>query len=119
MRTYLLVAVAGTLGAAIRWGIGDLIDHRPATFPWATLSANVAGCALIGLAARSLARGSDRWQFAVTGLLGGLTTFSTFAVETRELVDADRAGLALGYVAASVVVGLAAVEVARHGWRSR
>ena len=55
----------------------------------------------------------------MTGLLGGLTTYSTFANETRELLDADRGGLALLYVAASVVGGLIAVEVARGDWDRR
>ncbi len=116
MRVYLLVAAGGALGASARWGIGDVIDRQPATFPWATFLVNISGCLMIGLAARYLVRGSDRWLAAVTGFLGGLTTYSTFANETRELLDAGRSGLALLYVASTVVIGLAATEFARGDW---
>ncbi len=119
MRPYLLVAIGGAIGASARWWVGDLVQRSPSSFPWATLFVNLAGCVLVGLAARYLLRGSDRWLTFVTGLLGGLTTYSTFANETRELLDADRGGLALLYVAASVVGGLIAVEVARGDWDRR
>lgn len=96
-----------------------MLGRPAASFPFATLLVNVTGCILIGLAARSLVRGSDRWQLGVTGLLGGLTTFSTFAAETRGLVDAGHADQALLYVAVSIVAGLAAVEIARGDWARR
>jgi CrcB protein len=113
MRTYLLVAGGGATGAAARWGVTEVIQPEPGSFPWATLLVNLVGCALIGLAARHLVRTSDRWMLGVTGVLGGLTTYSTFAVETRDLLDAGRSGAALAYVAASVIGGLVAVEIAR------
>ncbi len=119
MRAYLLVASGASVGASLRWWVGDVIERSPGSFPWATLLVNVVGCVLVGLAARLLVRGSDRWLAAVTGLLGGLTTYSTFANETRELLDAGHGGLALAYVAASVVAGLAAVELARGDWDRR
>ena len=117
MRSYLLVAGGASIGASIRWATGEMITSSPGSFPWATLLVNLVGCALIGFAARQMARNSWRWLAGVTGLLGGLTTYSTFAVETRELLDAGRAGLALMYVAVSVVGGLAAVEIVRGDWR--
>lgn len=117
MRAYILVAIGGALGASIRWGVGESIGRSPGSFPYATLLVNVAGCVLIGWAARMLVRGSDHWQLGVTGLLGGLTTYSTFANETRELLDAGRPGQALLYVAVTVVAGLAATELARGDWR--
>jgi CrcB protein len=119
MRSYLLVAVGGALGASLRWSVGELIAHEPGSFPWATLLVNLVGCALIGLAARVLVRNSGRWMLSVTGFLGGLTTYSTFATETRELLDAGRGGHALAYVAVTVVAGLAATELARGDWASR
>ena len=114
MRPYLLVAIGGALGASVRWGVGEWVSGSPG-FPYATLLVNVVGCALIGLAARLLLRGSDRWQFAVTGLLGGMTTYSSFAEETRGLIDRGDLTQALLYVAATIVVGLAATEFARGG----
>lgn len=116
MRLYLLVAIAGAIGATARWTIGELLAREAAEFPWATLLVNVIGCAAIGVAARHLARGSEVWSMVSTGLIGGLTTFSTFAAETRALLDADRSGVALAYVASSVVVGMAATELARGDW---
>jgi CrcB protein len=116
MRSYILVAVGGAVGASMRWGVGESISRTPGTFPFATLLVNVIGCVLIGFAARMLVRGSDRWQIGVTGLLGGLTTYSTFATETRELLDAGHAGQALLYIAVSIIAGLAATELARGDW---
>ena len=116
MRSYLLVAAGASIGASIRWVAGEAITRSPGSFPWATLLVNLVGCALIGFAARHLVRTSWRWLAGVTGLLGGLTTYSTFAVETRELIDAGRSGLALAYIAVSVVGGLAAVEIVRGDW---
>ena len=116
MRSYLIVAVGGALGASARWGVGDLIGRPPGAFPAATLAVNVVGCVLVGLAARHLVRSSDRWLAVVTGFLGGLTTFSAFATETRALIDAGHSGRALLYVAVSMVAGLAATELARGDW---
>ena len=113
MRSYLLVAIGASIGASLRWAAGEAVTSAPGSFPWATLLVNLTGCALIGVAARELARTSWRWLAGVTGLLGGLTTYSTFAVETRELLDAGRGGLALAYVTASVIGGVAAVEILR------
>ena len=116
MRSYILVAAGGAIGASVRWGVGESISRSPGTFPYATLLVNVVGCILIGLAARTLVRGSQRWTFAVTGLLGGLTTYSTFTSETRDLLDTGHGGLALLYVGVSIVAGLAATEIARGDW---
>ena len=115
MRAYLLVAAGGALGATARWGTGELVAKSASGFPWPTLIVNLIGSALIGLAARQLIRGSYRWLGAVTGFLGGLTTFSTFSVETRGLIDGGHSGLAITYVAATVVGGLIATEIARSG----
>ena len=119
MRSYVLVAVGGAVGASVRWQVGELIVRDPGEFPWATLIVNIVGCVLAGLAARRLLAGSDRWIAVVTGLLGGLTTYSAFAHETRGLLDAGHAGQALVYVAASMVGGLTAVEIARGDWSHR
>lgn len=119
MRPFLLVAIGGVIGASLRWGVGELIEHPSDQFPWSTLLVNVAGCALIGLAARRLTRGSDIWLIAITGGLGGLTTYSAFAFETRSLVDAGRGTLALVYIGLTIVAGLAAVELARGDWVER
>lgn len=115
MRAVVLVAVGGAAGAAIRWWVGDLLAGDLRSFPWATFVVNVAGCVAIGLAARRLPRGGDAWNALVVGVLGGLTTYSAFAVEARTLVDVGRPGVAAVYVALSVGIGVGAVELAKRG----
>lgn len=114
MRSTLLVALGGATGAALRWSVGEFLAPNDDHFPWATFVVNVVGCVLIGAATRRLDRGSDAWHFTATGVLGGLTTFSAFAVETRALLVGGHATIAAAYVVASVVVGVAAVELVRR-----
>lgn len=113
MRPYFVVACGAAVGASVRWGIGGVVDRSPDDFPWATLLVNLVGCALAGLAIRTIARDSERWTALVTGVLGGLTTFSAFSIETRSLLDAGRPAVALTYVGVSVVGGVLAVELGR------
>jgi len=78
--------------------------------PVSTLLTNLLGCLALGLLVG--ARPDARWlrPFVGTGMLGGFTTFSTYAVETDRLVP-DRPAVALGYLAATTVGGLAAAAV--------
>jgi fluoride exporter len=112
---YLAAALGGALGALGRWGLGAALPHRPGSWPWATLLVNLSGCLLIGvLLAVLLARfPAHPWlrPFLATGVLGGWTTYSTFAVDTVQLAEAGAWGLAAGYVLASVVGGVLAVAV--------
>lgn len=93
----LLVMCGGSLGAASRYAVGLLAAKLwgPA-FPWGTLIVNLAGCLLIGLlfslADRVRLLTPEMRLFLITGYLGALTTFSSFALET---VHAGRTGLAL------------------------
>jgi CrcB protein len=110
---YLLAALGGALGASARWAVAGALPSSPGVWPWATLLVNLTGCLLIGvLLAVLLARfPASPWlrPFLATGVLGGYTTYSTFAVDTVELVDAGRPVLAAGYVLASVLGGVLAV----------
>jgi CrcB protein len=113
MRSLSIIAVGGAFGATGRWGVGELVAGTAGGFPWATFVVNVVGCLLVGLATRRVVRGSDAWLGLVVGVLGGFTTFSAFAVETRALLDGGHGGTALVYVGASLVAGLVAVDVVR------
>jgi fluoride exporter len=107
----LAVMLGGAAGTLARAG---LAEGLPVTaFPVATLIANVAGSLLLGWIVYAGRRGL--WRPLVgTGFCGALTTFSTLQVQLVQLVDEGRAGLALTYLAVSLVCGLAAVEVARR-----
>jgi fluoride exporter len=111
MQSSLAVAVGAVIGASTRWLAGEALTSDG--FPWATLLVNLLGCAAIGWFAMRLRRGTVAWYFVVTGCLGGFTTASTFAVETRQLVDDGRGATALLYVAVSVVGGIAAAAGTR------
>jgi fluoride exporter len=111
----LAVAVGGALGAVARYGLSVAWPHRPGTFPWATFVTNVSGCLLIGAlmvlvtevwAAHRLLR-----PLLGTGVLGGYTTFSTYTVDTQQLIVAGAGGTALVYLVATLAGALAAVHL--------
>lgn len=118
MTRFLLVACGGAVGAMARYGLGLAFSRLlpGASWPWPTLSANVIGGLAMGLMAGLLsARPADSQDFirlfAVVGLLGGFTTFSTFSLETVVMLERREIVPALGYVLASVVLAIAAVFV--------
>jgi len=107
------IALGGALGATARWALEEALPHDPDRFPWSTFVTNVGGCLAIGVLMVLVV---ERWThrplarpFLGTGVLGGFTTFSTYAVETRGLLAGGEPGLALGYLLGSVVLGLLAV----------
>jgi CrcB protein len=109
----LAVAIGGAAGGAARAAIALALPAARGQFPWAILTINVLGSLLIGalLEMAVLRRpGNARWRaLATTGFCGGFTTWSTFMVSADELIAAHRPAVAFGYVALSVVAGLAAV----------
>ena len=111
-----LVAVGGAAGAVARWAL--LAAVTPPQFPWPTLLVNLVGCGLLGILMGSRARPSPLLLVG-TGLCGGLTTFSTFAVEVADLLRHDDGALGLVYLAASVVGGLAAFRGGRSAGMTR
>jgi fluoride exporter len=91
--------------------------YAPGSWPWATLIVNVVGCLAIGVAARRLGRHTRAWAFTVTGVLGGFTTFSAFAVELNDLAESGRLPVAVAYGAFSIADGVAATTLAEAGSR--
>ena len=110
----LAVIGAGAVGSVVRYLVSLTFAGRPG-FPWAVLTVNVAG-SLIGGAVLALAEraaiSADLRLILLTGLCGGLTTFSTFSVETVELVQAGRTRVALRSVAGNLVLGVGVAAVA-------
>ncbi|MGB9012528.1 MAG: CrcB family protein [Aeromicrobium sp.] len=111
--TLVLVALAGGLGAAARYGV-DLALSSPTTsrLPHATLAVNLTGSLLIGLLVGASA-GADTLTVLGTGLLGGYTTFSSASVEVaRRILSGRRIDGMLTAIAMMVgCVGLASVGV--------
>jgi fluoride exporter len=116
-----VVAGGGVIGSLARYGLSEAIPHGPAEFPWATFVTNVLGCFAIGLL---LARLTPRSHpllrpFLGTGILGGFTTFSTFAVDTEKLLH-EQMFVALVYFFATIAAALVAATVGEWlGGRAR
>ena len=113
------IALAGAIGALARYRIGVAIGLR--SFPWATLSVNVAGSFLLAFILAGAA--TSRWSPATTaavavGLLGSFTTFSTFGYETFTLLRTGRGHFAAAYVLLSLLGGLAATALGYVAGRS-
>lgn len=117
MAGYLWVAVGGALGSVARyWASGLVARHFGETFPWGTIMVNVTGSLLIGVFAaltstegRLLVPPWFRQQFFVLGICGGYTTFSSFSLQTFNLMENGEWLYAGGNVVVSVVSCLAAV----------
>lgn len=113
MQAYLLVFFGAGIGGALRHGVnvGCAKFCGPA-FPWGTLTVNVVGSFVMGALAGWLAfRAGESWSqplrlFLTTGILGGFTTFSAFSLDAVLIWERGEAGLALGYVVASVLLSL-------------
>jgi CrcB protein len=105
---YLWVGLGGACGTIARYAIALRVDQS--AFPWATLGINVGGAFALGLL---LTIGLGQFPVAVmapiaVGVIGGFTTFSTFAWESYTLERGGRPGVALLYVVVSVIGGLLA-----------
>lgn len=110
-----LVGSGGFIGAVFRYGLSGFVQRNAAlsTFPYGTLAVNLVGCLLIGIAVGLVDSrqmfGPEFRLFALIGLLGGFTTYSTFGYETFALLrDADYMR-AMGNVTVHVVLGLVLV----------
>ena len=110
-----IVALGGACGAVGRYLIG-LIPMQPENgFPLKTFIINVIGSFLIGIIAALAAKNAVNPKlvtFVKVGICGGFTTFSSFALETDQLVNHGHTVTALCYVTASIICGTAAVFIA-------
>lgn len=118
---YVCAAVGGAIGAGSRYGMELLIPPLRDGWPTATFVVNLTGCLLLGLSlviakelapdphANLLARRLR--PFLITGVLGGYTTFSTFAFEAQALLAGTGHDLALLYATASVLLGVGCVAL--------
>ncbi|MGA5895937.1 fluoride efflux transporter CrcB [Streptomyces venetus] len=116
-----VVALGGGAGAAARYAASLRWPAPAGGFPWTVFWVNIAGCAVIGVfmvviteirTAHPLVR-----PFFGTGVLGGFTTFSTYAVDIRRLIDGGHTATGLAYLAATPPAALAAVWLAAGATR--
>ena len=110
---FLIVAIGGGIGAALRYGVNVGSPKLfGADYPWHTLIVNVAGCFVMGLLTELMAlklNVSQEWRlFLTTGILGGFTTFSAFALDFALMAERREFIAAGGYAVASVVLSIAA-----------
>lgn len=100
MPSVIAIALGATVGALLRWRLGLWLSQPHSLLPWGTLAANWIGAYAIGLAVAVFQANphlDPAWRLAiVTGLLGALTTFSTFSIEVVTLLQQSRFTLAMG-----------------------
>jgi CrcB protein len=120
MIAYLWVAIGGALGSMARYFIGGLISEKTGgSFPWGTLAVNVTGSFIIGiLGALTVPEGKMApqtralaTQLLITGVCGGYTTFSSFSLQTLNLLRDGEWLYAAGNVLLSVILCMIAVWI--------
>lgn len=108
-----VVSLGGMIGASARYGAGLAWPSPAGAFPWTTFAVNVIGCALMGVLMVVLTEAYSSHRllrpFLGTGMLGGFTTFSTYAVDAQGLLAHPAAATALLYFGATAVAAIAAV----------
>ncbi len=118
MLNAIVVGLGGFVGAVCRYLIGLIQVNEVTTFPIKTFFINVIGCIVIGIITVAVAKNSSinpqMVLFLKVGVCGGFTTFSTFALETVELIKAGNPLIALLYMLGSVLVGVGVIFVIEY-----
>lgn len=111
IKNIILVAFGGAIGSVCRYLVSKITDQ---SFPWMTLTTNIAGSFLIGILFGLVTKGvisNDIKMLMITGFCGGFTTFSTFANESYGMLRSDDILLSTAYIGASVTIGVLAVAL--------
>ena len=120
MPVYLWVAIGSALGGVSRYALTRLMLHQSAEFPWSTVLINIVGSFVIGffgtltLSGGRFAVPENARMFVMVGICGGFTTFSSFSLQTFELVRSGAWGRALVNVVLSVVLCFLAVALGHY-----
>ena len=116
IKALLIVGTGSFIGGALRYAISVCMRNVCGQgFPWGTLAVNLIGCFVFGavfaLFSRHNATSHPWCLLLTTGLCGGFTTFSTFANESMQMLQSGNLGAFIGYVATSIVAGIALVAL--------
>ena len=116
IKSLLIVGTGSFIGGAMRYWLSTLMKNVCGQgFPWGTLMVNLLGCFLFGMLfavfGKSSATDNTLYLLLTTGICGGFTTFSTFANESVQMLQQGNTWGFVGYVATSVVAGLALIAL--------
>ena len=110
---YLIVGMGGFVGTVLRYAISQIPIKESTLFPFNTFMINILGSLCIGLIAFYVTKGSLVNEriilFIKVGICGGFTTFSTFALESGDLIRAGHPKIALLYIILTTVIGIISV----------
>ena len=111
MKNIILIGLGGFIGTILRYGIGKIFEKNIYFFPFGTFLVNMIGCFLLGLLITSLAKENNLllnklYLFFGIGICGGLTTFSTFSMESLNLINDGKLFLMSLYIISSIGFGL-------------
>ena len=119
-KSIIAISFGAAIGALLRWQLGAKLNSFSPSIPPGTLTANVVGGYIIGLAIAYFAQASHiapEWRlFIITGFCGGLTTFSTFSVEVTTLLQEGKLSWAMGAIALHVTGSLLATLAGLASW---
>ena len=124
IKSLLIVGTGSFIGGAMRYLLSTMMKSVCGQgFPWGTLMVNLLGCFLFGVLfavfGKSSATDNTLYLLLTTGICGGFTTFSTFANESVQMLQQGNTWGFVGYVATSVVAGLALIALGygvAKGW---
>jgi len=121
-RTIAAISLGASIGAVLRWYLGLRLNSLFPTVPPGTLTANLIGGYVIGVAVAYFATAPElapEWRlFIITGFCGGLTTFSTFSAEVVTQLQQEAWGWALAMIAVHLVgsVSMTLLGIATFAW---
>ncbi len=121
MLQIILIGVGGSLGCISRYGLSTLVyDATPGVFPYGTMFVNLTGSLIIGVLSELFETAiiPSAWRsFLTIGFIGGYTTFSTYTLETLNLIREGEIRLATYNILISTVLGIAFVALGIYASR--